>query len=82
MAVYLKTKPPRPLSGRRPSDPELLTRPEAAAFLGVSVSSLAHWSMAGTGPAFVRLGRRCWYRRAALTDWITGQVPARFQGAQ
>lgn len=66
----------------RPNDPALLTREEAAVFLGVSTSSLAHWSMAGTGPTFVRLGRRCWYREGDLTDWIASQVPARFQGGQ
>lgn len=39
----------------RPNDPALLTREEAATYLGVSVSSLAHWSMAGTGPVFIRV---------------------------
>lgn len=63
---------------KRPSDPSLLTRDEAAAFLGVSVSCLAHWSSAGAGPTFARLGRRTWYRIADLNDWVANQIPARF----
>lgn len=83
MSVTLKMAPPCPLLRGRPNDPELLSRPEAAAHLGVSVSSLAHWSMAGAGPSFVRVGRRSWYRIADLNAWIAAQVPARFfQGAQ
>lgn len=65
----------------RPNDPGLLTREEAATVLGVSVSSLAHWSMSGIGPVFVRLGRRTWYRETHLRAWMAEQVPARMTGA-
>ncbi|WP_425542306.1 helix-turn-helix transcriptional regulator [Brevundimonas basaltis] len=80
MSVSLKIIS-RPLSVRRPNDPALLTREEAATFLGVSVSSLAHWSMAGTGPVFIRVGRRAWYREAHLRSWMADQVPARMGGS-
>lgn len=59
----------------RPSDPDLLSRQEAATHLGVSVSSLAHWAMTGHGPTFIKLGRKTWYRRSGLDAWIETQVP-------
>lgn len=34
----------------------LLTRREAAEFLGVSPSTLARWAMEGTGPAYFKTG--------------------------
>jgi len=37
------------------TDP-LLTRKDAARYLGVSVSTLARWAMEGTGPAYSKTG--------------------------
>lgn len=65
--------PARRQTLKRPSDPELMSRAEAAEFLGVSISSLAHWVQAGRGPAFLRLGKSTWYRRADLVCWMQGQ---------
>lgn len=78
MSVSLTTRAGA-LSPVRPRDPELLTREEAASYLGVSVSSLAHWSMSGSGPVFVKLGKRSWYRRSTLDAWIERQVPDRMR---
>ena len=35
-----------------------LTRPEAAEFLGCSISSLERWAAQGIGPQFVKIGPR------------------------
>lgn len=58
----------------RPSDPALFSRTEAAAFVGVSLSTLAHWAMIGRGPIFRRIGRSCYYHIADLKAWIANPV--------
>jgi hypothetical protein len=51
-------------------DDPLLTPPQAAAHLSVSVGTLANWRTAGKGPSFVRLGSSpkaaIRYRKSAL----------------
>lgn len=37
-------------------EPELLTRPQAAAFLNLSTTTLRRWYAADTGPRVVKLG--------------------------
>lgn len=61
---------------RRPSMGGLMTRPEAASFLGVSVSSLAHWSCHGKGPARMLIGRRTYYSIADLDTWLRSRAIA------
>lgn len=39
-----------------PIDPQYLSPPQAARYLGLTERCLAAWRNAGTGPAFVRLG--------------------------
>jgi predicted DNA-binding transcriptional regulator AlpA len=43
---------------------------EAAAALGVSVSTMNHWRVSGFGPRFVKLGRRVGYRDEDLQAFI------------
>lgn len=38
-----------------PSDRRLMTRREAAAYLGVSSATLSRWAADRTGPAFIKL---------------------------
>jgi predicted DNA-binding transcriptional regulator AlpA len=47
-----------------------LPQPEASAFLRLSERTLERHRIAGTGPKFVRLGRRIVYRRADLEAWV------------
>ena len=54
---------PAPLDARR-----------AAAFLGVSVSTLAKWRVSGKGPRFVKLGSRVAYRISDLEEWLDAQT--------
>lgn len=44
--------------------------PEAAAYLRLSSSILNKWRVAGSGPAFVKLGRRVVYALADLDAWV------------
>ena len=51
----------------------LLTRPEAAAMLGLAVQTLANWASAGIGPRRVRVGARaCRYRLSDLLAYVEG----------
>lgn len=61
------------VTGRKPlgvSALRLLTTPDVADQLRVSVSSLTKWRMRGLGPAFVKLGSRVAYTQQALDDYV------------
>jgi hypothetical protein len=51
---------------------EYLTKAELASQLHRSIRSLDRWALTGDGPPCVRLGRRSFYRRAAVVEWIRG----------
>ncbi|MGG7564905.1 helix-turn-helix domain-containing protein [Rhodovulum sp. DZ06] len=64
-----------------PFDPSsgspLLTPKEAAAFLRVAESTLAAWRTGRRGqmgPPFVKLGRRVFYRRIDLEEFVAGNL--------
>jgi len=60
--VTLATTSPRP---------ELLTRDQAAAYLGVSVGTLAVWATTGRySLPVVKVGRLVRYRRTDLDAWL------------
>lgn len=62
---------PVDLRRRSPAEQsDLLTPPEAASWLRISLKTLANWRSAGTGPAWVKLGSRVAYRRAAVVDYV------------
>lgn len=42
----------------------------AAAYTGLTVKSLAIMRSLGTGPAFFKLGKKCFYQREDLDAWI------------
>ncbi|MFY9820033.1 MAG: helix-turn-helix domain-containing protein [Thermoanaerobaculia bacterium] len=52
---------------------EVSTTEEAARFLRLQPQTLEAWRLRGTGPAFVKLGRRVVYRRAALERFMAEQ---------
>jgi len=52
----------------------LLTQREAALALRLSERTLERWRVAGSGPGFVKAGRRVLYRAADLETWITARV--------
>ena len=48
----------------------VFTVPEAAAYLGLAVSTLNKWRCIGGGPEFLKLGKAVRYRVADLDGWI------------
>ena len=60
-----------------------ISRRELARELGLTEDTLRRWESRRTGPACVRAGRRVYYRRAAVQDWLAAQEagkPARGRG--
>ena len=51
---------------------QLLTRREAATYLGVSHSSLARWAHLRCGPRYYLIGRRARYRANDLEAFAEG----------
>jgi len=49
---------------------EILTARESAGYVRLSSSTLAKMRMAGTGPEFMKLGRRVVYAKRALDLWL------------
>jgi len=52
----------------------LLTPAEAATHLKVSLSFLAKARVAGTGPHFIKIGRKVVYRLSALENYVASQT--------
>lgn len=50
--------------------PVLLAVADAAAFLGLSVKTLANWRVSGAGPQFIKLGSRVLYNRIDLEAFL------------
>lgn len=50
--------------------PQLVPTPDAAKLLAVSPYTLRQWRNRGTGPAFIRQGRKIQYDTRDLTDWF------------
>ena len=60
--------------------PDLLadwvSREELARALGLTADTLARWEARRQGPPCTRIGRKTFYRRAAIQDWIRAQEQA------
>jgi len=65
-----------PTEPTRPSDPDALLRPDAAAaFLDVTARCLEAWRSRGGGPRFVRVSARAVrYRRRDLVAWAEARL--------
>lgn len=48
----------------------MFSRPEAAKYLGVSVSTMARWAHLKVGPAYKRAGRKTRYLKSDLDDFL------------
>lgn len=48
----------------------LLTSPELATFLAVSVKTLDKWAYQGTGPSYFKVGNLRRYRLADVDRWL------------
>lgn len=55
--------------------PALLTRDQAAGYLGVAPQTLAIWAMSGRyGLRFIKVGRLCKYRKSDLDKWLASRT--------
>lgn len=48
----------------------MFSRPEAAEYLGVSVSTMARWAHLKVGPAYKRAGRKTRYLKSDLDAFL------------
>ncbi|GAA3526182.1 hypothetical protein AFL01nite_05230 [Aeromicrobium flavum] len=55
----------------------LLDTDEAARMLRLPPSTLKHFRQTEQGPSYVKLGRRVYYRRAALVDFLASSEVTR-----
>jgi predicted site-specific integrase-resolvase len=53
---------------------DLITPTEAAAYLHVAASTLARWRMYGSGPRYLKLGGRVFYRPSDLNRFIENSL--------
>jgi hypothetical protein len=69
------------ITGRKPQagtvstiDPEeLIPADETARILHQEPATLTGWRHEGRGPPWVKIGRRCFYRRADIHAWLAEQ---------
>ena len=55
--------------------PALLTRDQAAEYLGVAPQTLAIWAMSGRyGLPVIHVGRLCKYRKSDLDKWLKSRT--------
>ncbi len=54
-------------------DDPIYGKADAAAALRVTVVTMASWRSRGTGPAYIVLGRRIFYRESALREYLASQ---------
>jgi hypothetical protein len=54
-----------------------ISRGELARELGLTEDTLRRWEDRRIGPVCVRAGRRVYYRRTAVQDWLAAQEAAK-----
>ena len=56
--------------------PDLLNTVEAAELLRLNPQTLNRWRRQGTGPAYLRVGKKVMYQTDQITAWLTAQRKA------
>jgi excisionase family DNA binding protein len=56
--------------------PEILSAQAACKFLGISHPTLRDWLRKGVGPPRTLKGKRYWYSREALKEWLKSGASA------
>ena len=55
--------------------PQILSRQQAAEYLGVHYGTLTRWASTGMGPPYIKVGARgVRYRQKDLDDYLTKQT--------
>lgn len=52
---------------------ELIPNEEAAELLRQQPATLTAWRNQRRGPCYLKIGRRVFYRRADIAEWLAGQ---------
>lgn len=52
---------------------DLLTEDEAAGLFRLAPVTLRNWRSLRRGPAHVKIGRRAFYRREAISKWVSSR---------
>lgn len=63
----VETEAKKPILG------ELISRADLAAALRMSPETLCRWGTQRVGPAPTRIGRKVYYRRASVEEWLRAQ---------
>ena len=53
-----------------------ISREQLAHALGLTADTLSRWEARRQGPPCTRIGRKAFYRRAAIQEWIRAQEQA------
>ena len=53
-----------------------ISREQLARALGLTADTLSRWEARRQGPPCTRIGRKTFYRRAAIQEWIRAQEQA------
>ena len=53
-----------------------ISREQLARALGLTTDTLSRWEARRQGPPCTRIGRKTFYRRAAIQEWIRSQEQA------
>lgn len=53
-----------------------ISREQLAQALGLTADTLSRWEARRQGPPCTRIGRKTYYRRAAVQEWIRAQEQA------
>ena len=56
------------------TETRLLDRAGVAREYGLNIRTLEGWALRGGGPPYVKLGRRCYYRREDLEAWFAANL--------
>lgn len=59
----------------------LLTVQDLVDTLGVTADTAQSWRLTGTGPRFVKLNRRIYYRLKDVREWIDNNLHERTRGS-
>lgn len=54
----------------------LLNQQKAAELLGVNPETLRRWARKNDGPPRIRIGKRYYYTKAIITQWLTSRSMA------
>ena len=52
----------------------VVSNSELATMLGVAIATLTDWRSTRKGPAYVKVGRKIWYLRDRVEQWLAAQV--------